>query len=89
MLEHLSKREELRHAIHQREHVVVEDVLQVSVLIERVEHFLRVDARLEQDDDANILSGLVADIFNPLNLFLVHEVGHFDNQLGLIDLIGQ
>ena len=89
-LKHLLEIEQSRLAIDQRDHIHAESVLQRGLLVEVVEHHLRHFAALELDHHPHArLVGLVADIGDALDLFLVDQLGDPFLKNALVHLEGQ
>jgi hypothetical protein len=88
VLEHALERERLRHAVHEREHVVVEGALELGVLVEIIQNGLRMRRALELDDDADVGGRFVAQVADALELLLLHEVGDARDELALFTRYG-
>ena len=87
--EDVFEREDLRHAVFEREHVDREGALQLGEPIELVENDLRVGIAAVIDDDAHArLSALVADIGDSLNALFIDKVGDGLDQHRLVDHVG-
>ncbi len=66
----------MRHVVDQRQHVHREVGLHRRVLVEQVEHDLRVRVALQLDDEARRVAGrLVADVADALDLAVVDQLG--------------
>src|SRR3989338_5394487 len=87
MLEHSGERKHFRHAMHEREHIVMEGALELSVLIQGVQDRLRMRGALELHDDADVRGGLVAQVADALELLLLHQVGNAADKLALVHAI--
>ena len=86
VIEHLSEREHLRLAVHQRQHDRAEDVLHLRMLVEVIEHHSGVHVALELDDDAHALAvALVADVADAVQTLVVHQLRDLGNQRSLVD----
>ena len=80
--------QDLRLAVDQREVDDAERVLQLRVLIQVVQHDVRVDVLLELDDDVRAVAvRFVAQIRNALDALFVHEVRDALHEPRLVDLI--
>ena len=86
-LEHALERERLRHAIDEREHVVVEGALELGVLIEVVEDGLRVRGSFELDDNADVGCGLITQILHAFELLVAHEVRDTRDEVRLVHTV--
>ena len=87
--QHGLQRHYARVAVHQRQHVHAEGLLQLGVLVEEVEHNASVDVALQLDHNPHAGAvGLVADVGDALELLLLHELGNLLDQPRLVDLIG-
>ena len=79
--------EQPRHVVDQREHVHGEVGLHRRVLVEQVQHHLRVGVALELDDEARgVTRRLVAYVADAFDLAVVHQFGdlladHLDRRL--------
>ena len=66
-----------------------EAFLHLRVLVELVEHDLRLRAALELDDDAHAVAvALVAHVADVVNDLLGHQFGNALDELGLVHLVG-
>ena len=66
-----------------------EAFLHLRVLVELVEHDLRLRAALELDDDAHAVAiALVAHVADVVDDFFVDQLGDALDELGLVDLVG-
>ncbi len=75
-LQRVAQVQQARCTVDQREHVHREVRLHGRVLVELVQHDLRVRVALELDDEADRVTGrLVAHVADALDLAFVHEVG--------------
>ena len=89
-LEHLAQGEQHRLAVHQRQHVGTEIALQWRELEQVVQHHLGIGIPAQFDDDPHAVAvGFVANVGNPLELLVVHQLGNALDQRGLVGLIGQ
>ena len=88
-LDQLLQRERLRDAVDEGDHVDAEGVLHRRVLVELVQHHLgRVAAALELDHQAHPGAvGLVAQVGDPVDLLLPHEVGDLRDQAAVAALL--
>ena len=75
-------------AVHHREQNHAEALLHRGVLEELVQHELRLAATLQFDDDTHAVAvGFVADIRDIFNDFVVHQLRHAFDELGLVHLV--
>ncbi len=75
--------------VEHREEDHGEALLHLGVLVELVEHNLRLRAALELDDDAHAVAvALIAHVADVVNDFVVHQLGDALDELGLVYLIG-
>ena len=89
VLQHLAKRQELGHAIHECQVDHAEGGLELGELIQVVEDDLRDDVLLELDDETNaLLVRLVAEVRDALESLLVDELGDLLLEGALVDLVG-
>ena len=66
-----------------------EALLHLRVLVELVEHDLRLRAALEFDDDAHAVAvALIAHVADVVDDLVVHQLGDALDQLGLVHLVG-
>ena len=72
VFEQCLERERLRHPIDERDHVVVECLLYLRMLIQIIQDRLRVGVVLELNDDADVFGRLIAQVAEALELFLVY-----------------
>ena len=87
--QHLLQVEQAWLAVDQCHHVHAEAVLQLRLLVQVIEDDLGHLAALQLDDDAHAgLVGLVANIRNTLDLFLVDQLGDLFDQGLLVNLVG-
>jgi hypothetical protein len=87
--EDLLEVEHLRLAVDQRHHVDAEDVLQLRLRVEVVEHHVADLAAAQLDDDAQaVLVRLVAQLADALELLLLHQLGDTLDQARLVQLVG-
>ncbi len=92
LLDDLADVQSARDAVHDRQHVHAEVVLELRALVERVENHLRHRALLEVDDQPHPLARrLVAQVSDPLETagLGVHELGDLLRQASLVDLVRQ
>ena len=90
MMQHIAQIEHLRLAVHERQHIDAEIRLHRRMLVQIVQHDIRVDIAAKLDDDAHAVAvGFVAQIGNAVDLLLAHEFGDFLDQPRLVDLIRQ
>ena len=79
--EHLAECHHLRHELlrrrigHEREHDHAERRLHRGVLVQLIEHHARNRVSFELDDDSRLVRGLVAEIRDPLELLVSHQLG--------------
>ena len=87
--QNILQREQARlDAVHKRDHVEVEVLFEVGVLVEPVQHFLRSDVVLELDHNAHAVAvGLVAQVADAFDLFVLRELRDRADELGLIHLV--
>ena len=84
------RRQRLRLAVDQRQHVHVEGELQRGVLEQVVEHLARVGVALALDDQAHAVAvRLVAHVGDALDLLAADQVGDLLGEGRLVDLVGQ
>ena len=77
-------------AIHQGHHVDAKGVLELSLLVEIVQHNLRDFTRLQFNDQAHAgFVRLVLNMTDAFNFLFVHQFSHALLQRLFIDLIGQ
>ncbi len=75
--------------VEHREEDHGEALLHLGVLVELVEHDLRLRAALELDDDAHAVAvALVAHVADVVDDFFVDQLGDALDELGLVDLVG-
>src|SRR5690606_4045029 len=87
--EHLAHRQQARRAVDDHHVVDRERGLELRVLVEPVQHRLRLHAPFQLEDDAHPLPvGLVAQGRDLLDLLRAHELGDGLDQRGLVDLVG-
>src|ERR1019366_586139 len=76
-------------AVDHREEDHGEALLHLGVLVELVQHDLRLRSTLELDDDAHAVAiALVADVRDFVDDLFVDQLGDALNELGLVDLVG-
>ncbi len=80
-----------RHAVDEREHDHPEAVLQLCVLVELVEHDLRVRAALQLDHESHALAParVVVDVRDVLHAARAVQLRDLLRQARLVDLVGQ
>ena len=89
VVEYLLQAQHARHAVDQRKVDDAEAGLQLRVLVELVEHNLRLLAALEVDDDAHTLAvGFIVETGDLRELLLLDQLGDLLDELGLVDLVG-
>ena len=77
-------------AVDQRHHVHAKSVLQLRLLVQVVEHHFGHFTTLEFDHQAHArLVGLVLNVADAFEFFLVHQLGHALLQRFLVDLVRQ
>jgi hypothetical protein len=87
-LQHLLERQDARLAAVDGQHDDAEAGLELGVGVEVVEHHLAHRIALQLDDDAHALArGLVAQVADPLQPLVPHQLGDVLHQLGLVDLV--
>ena len=85
---HLGEVQRARHAVDQRQHDDAEVLLQLRVLVELVEHHVRVRAALGLDHQAHALAvGLVLEVGDVLDLLGLDEVGDLLGEARLVHLV--
>ena len=90
LVEHLPKIEQARLAIDQRHHVHAEGVLQLGLLVQIVEHHFGHFAAPQLDHQTHaVLVGLVLNVRDAFDFFLVDQIGHLLLQGLFVDLIRQ
>ena len=72
MMQDALQGEHLRYTVNEREHVVVESALKLRVLIERIQHRLRMRRALQLHDNADVACRLIAQIADAFDLFFLH-----------------
>jgi hypothetical protein len=84
-------RQRARHAVHDRQHVGAEVLLELRVLVQIVQHNLRDGITLEHDHQAlaSTARGLVADVGDASEFALLDEVSDLDRQVVGVDLVRQ
>ena len=89
IIDHLPQVQHPGLAVHQGQHIGAEVLLQAGMLIQIVQHHLGIDVLLQLDDDPHAVPvALVADVADPLQLLVPHQVGDLFHQLGLVHHIG-
>ena len=87
--QHVAERQHFRSAAVQRDHVAAEVRLHRGEAPELVEDDLGDRVALELDDDPHAVSvGLVAQVRDPFDALLAHELGDLLDQRRLVDLVG-
>ena len=84
VLKHRLKRKRLRHAINERDDVVVKRFFELRVLVKIIQNRLRVGIILKLDDHANVFRRLITNVANAFDLFLMHEISHLLEEIGFI-----
>src|SRR5262249_6109229 len=87
LLEYALERKRLRHPVYQHNHVEMEGVFKRGVLIQIVEHLLRVCTLFEVDDNGNVAGRFIAQAAYALKLLLPDEVGYPHDEVGLVDTV--
>ena len=86
--DHLGQVQRAWHAVHQRQHDDAEGILELGLLIELVQHHLRVRASLAVDDQPHpVAVGFVFEVGDVLHLAGLHQVGDLLCQSRLVHLI--
>ncbi len=89
VLQQLLERHHPRLVVDDRQQDDAEGGLHLGQLVERVEDDLRDLAALDVEDDADALAvGLVAQVGDPFDLLLAHQLGDVLEQALLVDLVG-
>ena len=87
-VQNLLQIQQARLAVHQRNHVDAERVLQLGEFVQLVQHHFGVFAAFELDDDARaVFVGFVAQLGNAFHGFFAHQFADFFHQLGFVHLI--
>ena len=87
-VQNLLQIQQARLAVHQRNHIDAERVLQLREFVQLVQHHFGVFAAFELDDDARaVFVGFVAQLGNAFHGFFAHQFADFFHQLGFVDLI--
>ena len=82
--------EDARLAVHQRQHIDAKGRLHGGVLVQPVEDRLGLGVPLDLDHDAHPLPvGFVAQIGDPLDSLVLHQIRDLLDEVGLVDLEGQ
>ena len=84
ILQERLERKCLRHAVDERDDIVMERFFKLGMFVEVIEDRLRVRRILQFNDDANVFGGFVADIAYAFELFLVHEIGNLGKKVRLV-----
>ena len=88
-LQRFDQGQRARLAVDDRQHDHAEGLLQLGVLVEIVEHHLRLFAALELDHDAHAVAvRLIAHVGDAFDLLVLNQVGNALDGLGLIHLVG-
>ncbi len=88
VLHDLLQREDLRPAVHQRQHDHAKGCLQLRVLVQIVQDHFRIRVTAEVDDDAQTVAvRFVPDVGDVLEFFLVDHVRDLFDQVRLVHLI--
>ncbi len=75
--------------VYQRNHVEIEILFKIGVLVEIVQNFLRMGVSLQVYDYAQaVFIGFIAQVFDSIQFFFMHQVGDGFQHLGFVDLIG-
>ncbi len=86
--DHLGEVEGARDAVDQRQHDDAEGLLELRVLVELVEHHVRVGAALGLDDQPHALAvGLVLEVGDVLDLLGLDELGDLLGEASLVHLV--
>ena len=87
--EHVAQGQLARPALMNRQHDEAVALLQLGMLVELVEHDLRLGVALELDHDAHAVAiGLIAQIADALDALVVHQLGDALDDVLLDDLVG-
>ena len=87
--QHLQQRHLLGPALVDAEQDDAVALLHLGQLVELVEDYARLGVALEFDDGAHAVAiGLVADVADTLDAFLVHELGHPIEHASFVHLVG-
>ena len=90
ILQHLLEIQESRLVIYQRHHIHTKVILQLRALVQIIKYYFRYFTALEFDDNAHSrFIGLIPQIRNAFNLFLIHQLGNTFKQVFLVYLIWQ
>ena len=90
ILQHLLEIQESRLVIYQRHHIHTKVILQLRALVEVIQHDLRHFTALKLNHYTHTgFIGLIPQIRNAFNLFLIHQLGNAFKQVFLIYLIWQ
>src|SRR5207244_240317 len=89
--DHLGEVERARHTVDEREHDHAEVVLQLRVLVELVQHDVRVRGALQVDHESHALAtaGVVLDVGDVLDASRLHELRDLLREPGLVHLVRQ
>ena len=88
-LDHLLQGQHLRHLVVDGQHDDADGILKLGVLIELVQHHLRVGVLAHIDDDAHSLAvGLIVQVADALDPLFLHEVCDVLDQAGLVHHVG-
>src|SRR3989454_8249474 len=89
VLEDLLQVHFLRRPVDQSEHDRAEGRLHLRMLVELVQHDGRHGIALQVDDDAHPLAvRIILDVRDPVDLFVVRELGDLRDEIRLVHLIG-
>src|SRR5207247_1570721 len=89
VLEDLLQVHFLRRPVDQGEHDRAEGRLHLRMLVELVQHDGRHGIALQVDDDAHPLAvRIILDVRDPVDLFVVRELGDLRDEIRLVHLIG-
>ena len=86
-----AQRQRARHSVNQGQHVGTEGCLQLGVLVEVVEYDFGHGVALEHDDQslAGAARGLVADVSDPGQATVLHQLGDLLRETVGVDLVWQ
>ena len=89
IVDYLPERKYLGRAVDQRQHVHAEGLLQLSMLVQLVEHYIGVNVAAHLDHDAHTGAvGLVADVGYALDALFVHQFGNLFDKARFVDHVG-
>ena len=90
ILQHLLEVQEARLVIYQRHHIHTKVVLKLGALVQIIQYYFRDFTALKLNHYTHTgFIGLIPQIRNAFNLFLIHQLGNAFKQVFLIYLIRQ